>query len=93
MGAQVGRGQRGDIHGVAQGLVTGGVDEVPQDLLVVLDAAPLWVAVSEEDELLLLPGPEPTDTLLVHLQVGEWGEEGGWGSWSVGLTHSGRAGL
>lgn len=67
MGAQVGRGQWGDIHGVAQWLVTGRVDEVSQDLLVVLDAPALGVAVAQEDELLLLPCPESPDALLVHL--------------------------
>lgn len=67
MGAQVGCGQWGDIHRVAQWLVTGRVDEVAQDLLVVLDASTLGVAVAQEDELLLLPCPESSDTLLVHL--------------------------
>lgn len=65
---QVGRGERGDVHGVAQRLVAGGVDEVAEDLPVVLDASTLGVAVPQENELLLLPGPQPTDTLLVDLR-------------------------
>lgn len=67
MGAQVGCGQWGDIHGVSQWLVAGGVDKIAQDLLVVLDASTLWVAVAQEDEFLLLPCPESPNTLLIHL--------------------------
>lgn len=74
MGSQVGRGQWGDIHGVPQRLIAGGVDEITQHLLVVLDASTLWVAVAQEDELLLLPCPESPHTLLVHLQGWECGE-------------------
>ena len=71
MGPQVGCSEWGDIHGVPQGLVTGGIDQVPEDLLVVLNAAALGVAVAEEDEFLLLPGPKAADTFSVHLQRGE----------------------
>lgn len=77
MGPQVGCGERGDIHGVPQGLVTGGIDQVPKDPLVVLNAAALGVAVAEEDELLLLPGPKAADAFSVHLQRGEDAEESG----------------
>ena len=78
MGPQVGCGEWGDIHGVPQGLVTGGIDQVPKDLLVVLNAAALGVAVAEEDELLLLPSPKAADAFSVHLQRGEDTEESGW---------------
>lgn len=71
MGPQVGCGEWGDIHGVPQGLVTGGIDQVPEDLLVVLNAAALGVAVAEEDEFLLLPRPKAADAFSVHLQRGE----------------------
>lgn len=67
MGAQVGRGQWGDIHRVSQWLVAGGVDEIAQDLFVVLDASTLWVAVAQEDEFLLLSCPESSHTLFIHL--------------------------
>lgn len=75
VGPEVGRGQRGDVHGVAQGLVAGGGDEVAQDLPVVLDAAPLGVAVPQEYQLLLLPGPQASDTLFVDLRAGRAGEQ------------------
>lgn len=68
VGPQVGRGEGGDVHGVAQRLVAGGIDEVPEDLLVVLDASALGVAVPQEYELLLLAGPQPADTLPVDLR-------------------------
>lgn len=67
VGPQVGCGQRGDIHRVPQWLVAGGVDEIAQDLFVVLDASTLWVAVTQEDEFLLLPCPESSNTFLIHL--------------------------
>lgn len=65
--AGVGSGEGRDIDGVADGLVAGGVDHVAQGLLGVLDAAALRVPVPEEDELLLLPGPQASHTLPVHL--------------------------
>lgn len=71
MGPQVGCGEWGDIHGVPQGLVTGGIDQVPKDLLVVLNTAALGVAVAEEDEFLLLPRPKAADAFSVYLQRGE----------------------
>ena len=75
MGPQVGCGEWGDIHGVPQGLVTGGIDQVPEDLLVVLNAAALGVAVAEEDEFLLLPRPKAADAFPVHLQRGDTGRK------------------
>ena len=58
--------QRGNIDGVADGLVTRGVDYVPQRLLGVLDAASLRVSVPQEDELLLLARPQSSDALSVE---------------------------
>lgn len=75
MGPEVGRGQWGHVHGVPQRLVAGGIDQVSEDLLVVLDASTLRVAVPKEYELLLLSGPEATDTFFVNLRVGK--EQGG----------------
>lgn len=72
MGPQVGRGERGHVHGVSERLVAGGVDEVAEDLLVVLDAAALGVAVPQEDELLLLPRPQSADALPVDLRGRRW---------------------
>lgn len=91
MGPQVGCGEWGDIHGVPQGLVTGGVDQVPKDLLVVLNAAALGVAVAEEDELLLLPRPKAADAFPVHLQCGEDTRRkvGGGGGERAGLQPAG----
>lgn len=60
-------GERGHVDGVADGLVTRGVYHVPQGLLGVLNAATLWVTVAQENQLLLLPRPQATHTLSVHL--------------------------
>ena len=64
----VGGGQRGDIDGVANGLITRGVDHVAEGLLGVLNAASLGVPVAQEDQLLLLPRPQASHTLPVHLR-------------------------
>lgn len=62
------RGERGDVDRVSDGLITRGVDHVAQRLLGVLNAASLGVPVPQEDQLLLLSGPEPTYTLPIHLK-------------------------
>ena len=67
MAPGVGRCQGGHVDWVANGLVTGGVDHIPQSLLGVLNAAALWVAITQEDQLLLLPCPQPSDTFSIHL--------------------------
>lgn len=67
MGVAVGGGQRRHVDGVSNGLVARGVDHVTQGLLGILDAPALWVPVSEEHQLLLLPRPQAPDTFLVHL--------------------------
>lgn len=64
----VGRGERGNVDGISYGLVTRGIDHVTKSLLGVLDAPTLWVSVSEEHQLLLLPCPKASDTLFIHLQ-------------------------
>ena len=61
-------GEGGHVDGISDGLVAGGVDHIPQGLLGVLNAAALWVTVAQEDQLLLLPRPQPPHTLSVHLQ-------------------------
>lgn len=68
MGAHVGGGEGGHVHGVAQRLVTRRVDHVSEGLLGVLDAAALWVAVAQEHQLLLLAGPQAPYTLLIDLE-------------------------
>lgn len=60
-------GEGGDVDGVSNRLITGRVDHVAQCLLGILDAATLGVSVPQEDQLLLLPSPESTHTLSVHL--------------------------
>lgn len=62
------RGERGDIDGVTDGLVTRRVDHVPQGLFGVLNAAALRVAIAQENQLLLLPRPQASDTLSVDLE-------------------------
>ena len=66
----VGKGglQWGDVDGIADGKVHGGVDHVAQGLLVVLNGAPLAVMVTEEDELVLLAGPQCSHAFTVDLQ-------------------------
>lgn len=59
-------------------MIAGGIDQVSEDLLVVLDAATLWITVAKEYEFLLLPGPKPTDTFFVDLQVGKGRVGGQW---------------
>lgn len=71
VGVAVGGGERRHIDGVTDGLITGGVDDVPESLLGVLDGASLWVTVPQVDELLLLPRPQPPHTLPVHLDDAE----------------------
>ena len=63
----VGGGERGHVDGVTDGLVARRVDHVAQRLLGVLDAATLRVPVPQEDQLLLLPRPQPAHALPVHL--------------------------
>lgn len=62
-------GERRDVDGVTDGLVTRRVDHVPQGLLGVLNAAALRVAIAQENQLLLLPRPQASDTFSVDLQV------------------------
>lgn len=64
----VGGGEWGDIDRVSDGLVTGRVNHVPQGLFGILDAAAFRVSVPQEDQLLLLSGPQPAHTLSVHLK-------------------------
>lgn len=64
----VGGGQWGHVDGIPDGLVTRGVDHVPQSLFGVLDAAALRVSVPQEDQFLLLPRPETSNTFFIHLQ-------------------------
>lgn len=64
----VGGGQWRHVDGISDWLITGGVDHVAQSLLGVLNAAALRVSVPQEHQLLLLPGPEASDTLFIHLQ-------------------------
>ncbi len=64
----IGGGEWGDIDRVSYGLVTGRVNHVPQGLFGILDATAFRVPVPQEDQLLLLPGPQPTHTLSVHLK-------------------------
>ena len=59
--------ERRDVDRVSYGEVHGRVDHVAESGLVVLDGATLCVTVPEEDELILLAGPERTHTLSVHL--------------------------
>lgn len=66
--AGVGRRERRDVDGVADGLVAGGIYHVTQSLLGVLDASAFGVPVSEKHQLLLLPGPQAPDALPVHLE-------------------------
>lgn len=68
VGVAVGGGQRRHVDGVPDGLVARRVNHVPQGLFGVLDAAPLRVPVSEEDQLLLLPRPKAPDAFFVDLQ-------------------------
>lgn len=68
MGPGVGCGEWGDVDGVSDGLITGRVDHVPQGLLGVLDASSFRIPVPQEDQLLLLSGPQPAHTLPVHLK-------------------------
>ena len=60
--------QRGDVDGIANGKVHGGVDHVAEGLLVVLNRSSLTVVVSKEDKLLLLASPKGTDTLTIYLK-------------------------
>lgn len=48
------------------GLIAWRIDHVPQNLFRILDAAPLWVAISQEDKLLLLTSPQALNAFLVH---------------------------
>lgn len=64
----IGCSQRWDIDWVTNWLVTGGVDHVPQSLFCILDTSSFWIAITQEDKLLLLPCPQATHTLLIHLQ-------------------------
>jgi len=64
-------GEGRHVDGVADGLVARRVDHVPEGLLGVLNAAALRVAVAQENQLLLLPRPQPAHTLPVHLQGAE----------------------
>ena len=59
--------ERRDIYGVADRQVHGGVDHVSEGWFVVLDGASLTVAVVQEDELVLLTGPQGTYTFSVQL--------------------------
>ena len=74
--------KRGDVDGVADGEVHGGVDHVAEGLLVVLNGATLAVVVTEEDELVLLAGPQRSHTLAVELQECDGTENGNvkWGN-------------
>lgn len=63
----VGGGQRRYIDGIPDGLVARGIDHVSQSLLGVLNAPALWVSVSQEHQLLLLPCPKASDTFFIHL--------------------------
>lgn len=64
----VGGGQWRYIDGIADGLVTRRIDHVSQSLLGILNAPALWVSVSQEHQLLLLPCPKASDTFFIHLQ-------------------------
>lgn len=64
----VGGGQWRYVNWISDRLVTRRVDHVAQGLLSVLDATALWVSVSQEHKLLLLPSPETSDTFFIHLQ-------------------------
>lgn len=64
----VGGGQRRHIDGISDGLVTRRIDHVSQSLLGVLNAPALWVSVSQEHQLLLLPCPKASDTFFIDLQ-------------------------
>lgn len=68
MGPCVGSGEWGDVDGVSDGLVTGRVNHIPQSLFGILDAAAFRVPVTQENQLLLLSGPQPAHTLPVHLK-------------------------
>lgn len=68
MGPSVGCGERGHVDGVSNGLITGRVNHVPQCLLGILDASAFRIPVPQEDQLLLLSGPQSTHTLPVHLK-------------------------
>lgn len=68
MGPGVGCGERGDVDRVSDGLITGRVDHVPQGLLGVLDTPSFRIPVPQEDQLLLLSGPQPAHTLPVYLK-------------------------
>lgn len=65
--ATIGSGQWRYIDGISDGLVAGGIDHVPQSLLGILNASTFWVPVSEEDQFLLLPCPQASDTFFIHL--------------------------
>lgn len=57
----------GHVNGVADGLVARGVNHIPQRLFGILNASSFGVTVAQENQLLLLPRPQPTHTLSVHL--------------------------
>ena len=65
--ARVGGGERRDVDGIPNGLIARRVDDVAQHLFGILNAAALVVLVAQEDELVLLAGPEAAHTLLVEL--------------------------
>lgn len=64
----VGGCQRGYVDWISNRLVARRVDHVTQSLLGVLDAPTLWISISQEHQLLLLPCPKSSDTFFIYLQ-------------------------
>lgn len=62
------RCQGGHVDWVTNGLVAWGVNHIPQRLFGILNAAAFWVAIAQENQLLLLPCPQPSDTFSVDLR-------------------------
>ena len=66
--ARVGRGEWRHVDGVADRLVARRVDHVAQRLLRVLNASAFGISIAQEDELLLLAGPQAANHFPVDLK-------------------------
>ena len=71
MRATVRSSERRHIDGVADWLIARRVDHVAQGLLGVLDTASFWIAIAQEDQLLLLPRPQASNALAIYLTFAE----------------------
>lgn len=64
---RVRRDERRHVNGISDGLITRRVDYIAQHLLGILNAAALLILVAQEDQLVLLAGPETAHALFVDL--------------------------